>query len=564
MNSPTIAFVLCAGRGERLRPMTLGTPKPLMPIWNRPLLAHTLEQLASWGVKDVYLNTHWLPEALQAFIANYNGSLTLHELQEPTLLGTGGALRNLAPHLQQSAFWMINGDIAFDLNPEPLKEGFVQSGNFAATWVDAKRGPRTVEMDYAGRITNYASPTAGVEHTYTFCGVSLLSPNVLHYLPKEKAICSLIDAFNAALFDGHCVQGVCPTAETYWNDAGTLARYLQVHRDAQKLPSLARYRTDATTVPSQGVADALAALKWKIADTILIPLGTRGSQRTFWRLVSPRRSVIAILYETQGRTENGAYAAAAKSLLKAAVPVPKVLIDLPQKQLLILEDLGDNTLDTLPVEMNPCTCEHAHDAVSAHDHPRLPALAKTMELLAKFHGATVNVPLEPPFDATLMTWEHHLYEQYVAPFPEAARTELATLQRVLLNEPSVLMHRDFQSSNILVSKGLPFVIDFQGMRRGPALYDLASFLYDPYVTWAQELQEEAITAYAHASGRDEATLREVLPFAGVQRLIQAIGAYHRLASVGQTRFLAYVPIARKRAVALAQLAQLPNLAQALA
>jgi aminoglycoside/choline kinase family phosphotransferase len=92
------------------------------------------------------------------------------------------------------------------------------------------------------------------------------------------------------------------------------------------------------------------------------------------------------------------------------------------------------------------------------------------------------------------------------------------------------------------------------MRRGPALYDIASFLADPYTDWGPHATLDSLNAYAKASGRDVETLAKVLPCAIVQRLTQAIGAFHRLASVGQPRFLAYVPLARARAAAAAKAA----------
>ena len=576
----TTAFILCAGLGTRLRPMTLSTPKPLLPLWNRPLLAHTLATLEAWGVREVYLNTHWLPEALRAFIAAYRGPLTLHELPEPEILGTGGCLRNLAAHLHGQPFWLVNGDILFTVQPAALEEAFARSGNFAAAWLEPKRGPRTVEMDYAGRITCYHSPTPAVEHTYTFTGISLLSPEVLDFLPQEKAACTLIEAFEAAMFKGRFVQGAVDKA-AYWNDAGTLERYLAAHRDARKLPALAAYCAGVEDAPAPEVAAALAKLRWDARETIVIPLGARGSRRTFWRLVGAKRSAIAIAYETEGRPENGRYAACAAALAKAGVAVPRVLADEPG--LLLLEDLGDTTLtpelvneqaeaerraeaiealfphDHAHEHGEGCTChEHEHD--HAHGHAPSP-LVQAMELLAHFHAADVgDLPLEPPFDGALYDWECGLYEQFVGPLPEAARREWEQVKTTLLAEPAVLVHRDFQSTNLLLHKQKVYAIDFQGMRRGAALYDLASFLYDPYVTWSPEQQAEAIAAYAHAAGQDPAALQARLPFAGVQRLMQAIGAYHRLASVGQPRFLAFVPAARERAAACAQAAGLPALA----
>lgn len=556
-----LAFVLCAGLGERLRPMTLATPKPLVPIWNRPLLAHTLATLEGWGVREVFLNSHWLPERLRAFIAGYRGTLVLHELHEPELLGTGGALRGLAPHLKGRPFWLVNGDIVFHADPAPIEAAFEASGRFGAAWLEPKRGPRTVEMDYAGRVTCWRSPTPAVAHTYTFTGVSLLSPDVVGCLPEAR-VCSVIDAFENAALANRFVRGVVlPSA--YWNDAGTPAAYVEAHRDAKRLPELSRYAAGSADAHPEPVLRALGKLGWRPADTIVAPLGERGSKRTFWRVVGPKRSVLAIAYETAGRAENARYAACARALAKAGVAVPKVLADEPN--LLLLEDLGDDTLDRHVAAIREellCDCGAGHHLGHRHASAQL---TQVMELLAAFHRADVgDLPLEPPFDAALYAWEVDLYERFVAPFPERARGELGTIRDALLAEPQVLVHRDFQSSNLIWRNRRPWVIDFQGMRRGPAIYDLASFLYDPYVDWGDAAIDAAIAAYAKAAGRDEGGLRAKLPLAAIQRLTQALGAYHRLAAAGQPRFLAYVPIARARAAALARAVGLPALAAAFA
>ncbi len=549
-----LAFILCAGLGERLRPMTLANPKPLMPIWNRPLLAHTLDRLATWGVREVYLNTHWLADKVEAFVAEYTGPLTLHTFHEPVILGTGGALRTLAPHLKGRPFWLVNGDVVFDLTPEPLEEAFKASGNFAAAWLEPKRGPRTVEMDYASRITCWASPTPAVEHTYTFTGVSLLSPEVIDFLPEGKATCSVVEAFNAAMFAGKFVRGaVLPQA--YWNDIGTPEAYIKAHSEMQKSPALAHYCAEANVAPDPAVTEALTHLKWTLPETIVIPLGRRGSQRSFWRLVNGNKAVIAIAYEIEGRPENARYAACTRLLAKNGVPVPKIVLDAPR--MLILEDLGDKTLDKVVAAIND---QLAPTSGATH----APLLASVMEVLAKFHTAEVgDQPLEPPFDEALYQWECDLYETHAGALPPDAKAEWEKVKAELLSEPLVLVHRDFQSTNILLRRNAPVLIDFQGMRRGPALYDLASFLYDPYVQWSDAAIEDALKAYAQAANLPLEALRQRLPYAGIQRLMQAIGAYYRLNSVGQPRFLAYVPIARERAAALATAVGLHALAAAL-
>jgi Ser/Thr protein kinase RdoA (MazF antagonist) len=122
--------------------------------------------------------------------------------------------------------------------------------------------------------------------------------------------------------------------------------------------------------------------------------------------------------------------------------------------------------------------------------------------------------------------------------PEAAESELKRVAEMLEGEPKALVHRDFQSTNVLWKDGELRFIDFQGMRLGPAAYDLASLLYDPYVTFTEGERRALAALYAKKCGRPE--IEKVLPFAAVQRLVQCLGAYGRLASVCQPQFGKYV------------------------
>ena len=108
----------------------------------------------------------------------------------------------------------------------------------------------------------------------------------------------------------------------------------------------------------------------------------------------------------------------------------------------------------------------------------------------------------------------------------------------LMREPPALVHRDFQSTNVLWNGDKLAFIDYQGMRIGPAAYDLASLVYDPYVKFTEGERRALVALYAKKSGRPE--IVDILPFAAVQRLVQCLGAYGRLASVGQPQFSTHV------------------------
>ncbi len=135
---------------------------------------------------------------------------------------------------------------------------------------------------------------------------------------------------------------------------------------------------------------------------------------------------------------------------------------------------------------------------------------------------------------------------------QSKRKELAALSRLreipkqLASLPRVLVHRDFQSQNIIIQNRRANLIDFQGMRPGLAEYDLASLLYDPYVDLSETERAELITYYREQQSESETTrdgdFDSKLRLCAMQRLMQALGAYGFLGLVkGNKNFLEYIP-----------------------
>ena len=224
---PKQAVVLAAGLGTRLRPLTLARPKPLMPLWNVPLLERILRLLEEWGVERIAVNLHSLPEEIQAFLDRRDSRAEIRTSYEPEILGTAGALRPLRSFLGAEPFWVVNADIAARVAVEPLLQAFAAGHGLAAAWLEPKKGPRTVEADRRGRITCYRSPTPGVPGTFTFCGLQLVSPRIFEFLP-DRPFCTLVEAYENALMCGVCVQGAVAKG-SFWDDAGTIDAYLRLH-----------------------------------------------------------------------------------------------------------------------------------------------------------------------------------------------------------------------------------------------------------------------------------------------------------------------------------------------
>ncbi|MFO7936109.1 MAG: sugar phosphate nucleotidyltransferase, partial [Kiritimatiellia bacterium] len=231
---PEKAFLLAAGLGERLWPLTSAFPKPLLPLWNRPLIDHILDLLQENGVKEVVVNTHWQKEKLKQHLEALESDLIIHLSPEENIKGTGGALAAWRDFFSDAPFWVVNGDIAAEVDLSRFRDAFCSLPDLIGScWVTRSRGPRTVEMDYAGRITCYRSPDAGLEGTFTFCGVQLLSPEIFLYLPQSPFF-SLVDVYENAMQNNHFIKGV-DIDDSYWNDAGTLERYRDIHRETRHL-----------------------------------------------------------------------------------------------------------------------------------------------------------------------------------------------------------------------------------------------------------------------------------------------------------------------------------------
>jgi aminoglycoside/choline kinase family phosphotransferase len=175
-------------------------------------------------------------------------------------------------------------------------------------------------------------------------------------------------------------------------------------------------------------------------------------------------------------------------------------------------------------------------------------LSKVLELVARLHRIQVpaGVKLEAPFDTTLYAWERTLFrEQFLLRYDPKADVQgldaaLVEVAKRLKDQFPVLLHRDLQCTNIMWVDGEPALIDFQGMRLGPAAYDLGSLLADPYVGRTKEAQLEALAVYnGHADMQID---EDIFALGAVQRLAQALGAYGRLGAIPETRrFLKFIP-----------------------
>jgi mannose-1-phosphate guanylyltransferase len=231
------AFVLAAGLGTRLRPLTETWPKPVVPFLGAPLLRRTFAVLARAGVDRVGLNTHHLPEVMER-VARDEGArrgLAVTTVHEPVIQGTGGGLRGLQRVLPGDDVVIAwNGDILFAPDLAGLLVQHRDSGA-AATMVLLPMPPGrsygVVEIDGSGRVRRIGrpGPTALPGCTaWHFSGVHLLSPRVFEAMAPAGPEDINHDVY-PRLFGEGAVRGV--VVDSPWSDLGSAATYLEAQAD---------------------------------------------------------------------------------------------------------------------------------------------------------------------------------------------------------------------------------------------------------------------------------------------------------------------------------------------
>jgi len=230
------AMVFAAGRGTRLSPLTDERPKPGVPVANRPLACFALDALWGAGVQQVVMNTHHLGEMLPGLLAPHvPEGMRVQYVQEETLLGTGGGLRNAWPLLgrHEEPLYVMNSDILFA--PDLAAAMATHLAHDAIATMVVRPDPEAarlgaVEVDAQGRVRRLVNRPAVVEGALTPCiftGVHVLSARAFDDLPESG--CIVRESYFRWMERGEVVAAHIDGSE--WRDLGTLDAYLQSNLD---------------------------------------------------------------------------------------------------------------------------------------------------------------------------------------------------------------------------------------------------------------------------------------------------------------------------------------------
>jgi mannose-1-phosphate guanylyltransferase len=304
------AMLLAAGLGTRLLPLSAACPKCLMPIATRPLLTLNLGRLREAGAETIVINTHHLPQQVEALAALQPGRILLSHENE--LLGSGGALVKARAWLGQDPFMVSNADIVHCLDLALLRRTLQEHGLIACLGLTDHPCFNSLALDERGFLLGIKGrhPLPGQVKLYTFTGLACLSPRLLDYLPAQGPS-SIVDGWFRALAAGEKIMGLSLPGS--WDDLGTWERLWAANaRAAAGLASENKYLLTApgAAVHGKAVIEGFCFLSpgarveagAYVRDSVLLP-GARVAAHS-----RVERSILGKDFQARGEYYDGAFA----------------------------------------------------------------------------------------------------------------------------------------------------------------------------------------------------------------------------------------------------------------
>ena len=595
------AFLPAAGLGERLRPITYHTPKPLLPILGKPLIKTIIEKFSLISSGKIGINLHYKADMLREWGRNSAFSGRIEFFYEDPILGTGGALKNAERFLSNGHFLVHNSDIVSNIDCSRLIETHLSEGNIATLATHDYPKYNNVVLDDKGYVidvenagTSMPDPeTAGRKTAYT--GIAVYSPEILKFLPEGVSHATV--AWLAAAKAGHKVKALDFTG-CYWNDIGTPSAYALAVVDALRVDGETIYIHENSSGCSNAEMDGYIAIEkgcvldkesslrncivleggrveskryenciighdFEIPlseaemlgvdkdageDNKLILIGTGGSDRKYYRMRKDSSTAVLVKYKKDD-PDFHRHIEYTKFFVRHSISVPELSEVDDRNMAAIFEDLGDLSLYSW------LKCRRDDEDIAK-------MYRRVLDILVRIHAIPMDSLNECPllqkriFDYEHFRWEtEYFIDRFVNGIKGIDVRNNAALQNefhMLASKanafPKTIIHRDFQSQNIMITKGIPRLIDYQGARIGHPAYDMASMLWDPYYRLDDDMRERLVNYYMDKMkeirgaefSADE--FFESLAICRLQRHMQALGAYGFLSmEKGKKYFLKHIP-----------------------
>jgi len=579
----TNLFITSAGVGSRLRPITETIPKPLLPLAGITVIERLLYTIQSSVTIDNFaINLHHKPEIFEKWAEELDATLPQPIFfYEKELLGTGGALINAQDFFSQETCLVVNGDILTDIDWAALIQQHHDSKNMVTLAVRNHPHERRVGLDEQGQLLciDPEMKTTGVSQWMGYACAALYEPEFLAYLPQGNS--------HVVPYWVHAAEktqrvGSYDIGQSNWFDLGNADSYAEGIFHC--LNGAQNFYAEPLRTPWDLKVNGYCVIENNVSigshvtlsNCILLP-GTHiensehcenviagpGFRHRFTVPDIPKKSTKKLVGHggsdrIYSRTNNGIlleYSAFETSierqieltnvLHKNNIFVPKIYCSTPSKKQLLLQDLGDTTFKDWSLSQNPVTMKNM--------------LNNILDQLIAFQFTDTSAlpfPQDKVFDHKVLRWESDYFlhrcvyrifdsKDFCAPFLKELTTEFETIANEISSLPRALMHRDFQSENIMIHQDQAWFIDFQGAHQGTYFYDAASLIDDPYLflprSWRKVLENYYVSKVRKKNDLSERVCQRALVLCGAQRHMQALGAYGFLSTIkGKHNFLNYV------------------------
>lgn len=267
MVAPAVdAVILVGGRGTRLRPLTISTPKPMLPTANYPFLQHLLARITSAGIEHVVLSTSFKAEVFEEYFGDGSDlGLDIEYVVEETALGTGGGIRNVYDKLRHGTVMVFNGDVLSGMDLNGILATHEEKDADLTMHLLNVSDPRAfgcVPTDSNGQVTAFLEKTEDPPTNQINAGCYVFKKELIESIPADRVVSVERETFPQLLEAGKRVFG--HVDNSYWRDMGRPDDFVRgssdIVRGIAPSPLLEGHTGESFVDPSAGIAGGVLLL----------------------------------------------------------------------------------------------------------------------------------------------------------------------------------------------------------------------------------------------------------------------------------------------------------------